>query len=149
LPNRKPRRGLQLVRPHPAAKPARKPFSLEKDWHVLHFALNGTHDGSTSALADAILGGAEIPDIERVSGYGPLRYLQPEQVTAVAAAIAEVHPEGLTSRLNYADAQAEKIYLAHTLENLADWYLPALFISFRDFYANAARSGDAVILSIA
>jgi hypothetical protein len=142
-------KGPQLVRPQSAAKPERKQFSLEKDWHVLHYALNGTHDGGTTALADAILGGEEIPDLDRTSGYGPFRFLRPEQVADVAAALAEVHPEELLSRLNHKDAEAKQIYLAHTLDDLADWeYLPELFVSFRDFYADTARSDNAMILAI-
>jgi hypothetical protein len=142
-------KGPQLVRPESVSTQERKEFSLEKDWHVLHYALNGTHDGGATALADAILGGEEIPDLDRSSGYGPFRFLRPEQVAAVAAALAKVHPEELLSRLNYEDAEAKQIYLSHTLDDLADWdYLPELFIGFRDFYADAARSGNAMILSI-
>jgi hypothetical protein len=143
------RKGPQLVRPGAAVKPERKQFSLEKDWHVLHYALNGTHDGGTTALADAILGGEEIPDLGRTSGYGPIRFLRPEHVAVVAATLAEVHPEELLSKLNFEDAEAKQIYLSHTLDNLTDWeYLPELFVSFRDFYADAARSGNAMILAI-
>ena len=63
-------KGPQLVKPRSKPEPERRVFSLEKDWHVLHYALNGTHDGGPGPLADAILGGHEIPDVEGVTSFG-------------------------------------------------------------------------------
>jgi hypothetical protein len=127
----------------------RKTFSLEKDWHVVHYALNGTAGGGEGALADAVLGGKEIPDVEGVMGYGPLRYLEPERVQSVAHALAAVDPAQLLSRLDHRDAEAKGIYLAHTLSNPADWsYFPKLFEDFRAFYDEAAYHGNAMLLSI-
>jgi len=148
------RKGPQLVKPGREPEPERKKFSLEKDWHVLHYALNGTHDGGNGPLADAILGGSEIPDVEGVNSFGSgssaaLRYLTPAQVQDVAAALLDVEPSGLLSKLNFADAQEKKIYLGHTLDDLEGWsYLPDLFCSFCDFYAEAAGSGKGMLLSI-
>ncbi len=147
-------RGPQLVTPRTEAEPERKKFSLEKDWHVLHYALNGTHDGGTGPLANAILGGSEIPDVQGINSFGagstpPLRYLTPGQVQQVAAALLEVEPSGLLSKLNFADTQEKKIYLGHTLDDLESWSnLPDLFRSFRDFYSEAAGSGKGMLLSI-
>ena len=59
-----------------------------------------------------------------------------------------VHAQ-LLSRIDYGDAQAKKIYLSHTLNNLRDWeYLPELFINFRNFYADASRNNKVMLLSI-
>jgi len=148
------RKGPQLVKPKSKPEPERRVFSLEKDWHVLHYALNGTHDGGTGPLADAILGGREIPDVEGVTSFGatssnPLRYLDSAEVSSIAAALLEVDPSQLLSKLDFADAQKEKIYLWHTLDDAANWeYLPELFVTFRDFYSEAARSGNCMLLSI-
>jgi len=129
--------------------PERRKFSLQKDWHVLHYALNGTNEGGTGSLADAILGGKVIPDHDHVMGYGPLRCLDARQVKAVAEALAEVDPQGLLAKLDMKDAEAKKIYLAHTLDDLDDWsYLPDLFKDFRAFYADAAERGNGMLLSI-
>jgi hypothetical protein len=147
-------KGPQLVKSRHEPEPELKKFSLEKDWHVLHYALNGTHDGGTGPLADAILGGSEIPDVEGVTSFGAgssgaLRYLTPAQVQGVAAALLDVEPSGLLSKLDFAEAQEKKIYLGHTLDDLEGWSnLPDLFKSFRDFYAEAARSGKGMLLSI-
>jgi hypothetical protein len=147
-------KGPQPVKPRPEPEPERKKFSLEKDWHVLHYALNGTHDGGTGPLADAILGGREIPDVEGVTSFGvgssgALRYLISEQVQSIAAALLEVDPSQLFSKLDFADAQEKKIYLGHTLDDLGSWsYLPDLFRAFRDFYSEASGSGNDMLLSI-
>ena len=147
-------KGPQLVKPKSEPEPERRVFSLEKDWHVLHYALNGTHDGGTGPLSDAILGGREIPDVEGVTSFGaassgPLRYLTSAEVQSIAAALLEVDPGQLLSKLDFADAQKKKIYLWHTLDDMTNWeYLPDLFGNFRDFYSEAARSGNCMLLSI-
>src|SRR5215831_19469945 len=41
-----------------------KIFSMEKDWHTLHYLLNGTAQGGEGPLADTVLGGKEIPDLD-------------------------------------------------------------------------------------
>lgn len=149
------KKGPQLVTSAPEPEPERREFSLEKDWHVLHYALNGTHDGGNSPLADAILGGREIPDMEGVTSFGAsstdaLRYLTVEEVRNVAKALEQIDPGQLLSKIDYADAERKRIYLSHTLHNLNDWaYLPELFISFRDFYTDASRNNKAILLSIA
>ena len=144
------RKGLHLVTKDqlpPTPRSERKQFSLEKDWHVLHYVLNGTTEGGVGPLADSILGGGEIPDVEGVMGYGPLRYLLPEKVAAVAAALARIKPTDLLSKLDRKDAESKQIYLAHTLPD--GWeYLPDLFRSFRAFYEDTAQNGNAMLLSI-
>jgi hypothetical protein len=132
-----------------AATPERKKFSLEKAWHILHYALNGTAEPGDDWLSKAILGGTEIPDRDGIKDYGPLRYLSPKEVEAVAAALAPVDPQSLTARLDYNDAEKKQIYLSQTLKNVTHWdYLPELFASFRDFYTDASRHGKAMLLSI-
>lgn len=148
------RKRPQIAKPKPEPELGHRVFSLEKDWHVLHYALNGTHDGGIGPLADAILGGREIPDVGRVTSFGvasgaPLRYLVSEQVSSITAALYEVDPARLLSNLDFADAQKKEIYLWHTLDDVANWeYLPSLFGAFRDFYAEAARSGNCMLSSI-
>jgi len=141
------RRGLQLVKKETEPQLERKRFSLEKDWHVLHYALNGTADGGEGPLAEAVIGGEHIPDEEGVSDFGGLRYLTPPRVVAVAKALAEVDPNQLLSRLDRRDAEAKRIYLSHTLPDGWD-HLPELFLNFRAFYEDAGCCGNAMLLSI-
>jgi len=139
--------GPQLVKP-PKPKLEKKAFSLNKDWHILHYALNGTAEGGDGPLAFAVFGDKELPIDEGVD-YGPPRYLTPEQVREVSAALLKIEPASLLSRLDYEDAQKKQIYLGHTLNDLDDWsYLPEFFADFRNFYSDAASLGNGMIMKI-
>ncbi len=128
-------------------QPEHKQLCLEKDWHVLHYALNGTTEGGEGPLADAVLGLREIPDHEGVMGYGPLRYLASEEVRAVAKVLDAVSPKQLLSKLDKHDAEKKRIYLAHTFDHPEDReYLPELFAKFRDFYRDASIQGNAMLM---
>lgn len=145
---------LASVRPVAPKRPQlvstkRRKFSLEKDWHVLHYALNGTHEGGEEPLASVILGGTILPDHDGVMGYGPLHYLAPEQVKEIAGALSKIDPQALLAKLDKEDAEAKEIYLAHTLDDLNGWaYLPELFQEFQAFYADAAQRGNGMLLSM-
>lgn len=124
-------------------------FSLEKDWHVLHYALSGTSEGATGPLADAILGGSELRSHDGRNDYGPMRYLTPQQVKQTAAELAKVNPQKLLDKLDPGDAKARRIYLAETLVDLESWsYLPELFEKLQRFYGEAAEKGAAMLLKI-
>lgn len=137
------------VRSKLAAKINLDLFSLEKDWHVLHYVLNGTAKGGKGPLADAILGGGELRSRDGREDYGPLRYLTSQQVKEVSAELAKVDAKKLLDRLDAQDAERRQIYLAETLDDLDGWsYLPELFEKFRKFYADAAERGNAMLLKI-
>lgn len=139
--------GPQLVKPS-KPEPEKKAFSLNKDWHVLHYALNGTAEGGDGPLAFAVFGDKELPLDEGVD-YGPPRYLTPEQVQEVLAELLKIEPASLLSRLDYEDAKKKHIYLAHNLNDLKDWsYLPEYFEDFRNFYSDAANLGNGMIMKI-
>lgn len=124
-------------------------FSLEKNWHILHYALNGTAEGGNGPLANAILGGSELRSQGGREDYGPIRYLTPQQVNQTAAELAKVHPRKILEKLDANDAKSKEIYLAETLDHLERWsYLPELFEKFRNFYTDAAKKGNAMLLKI-
>ena len=122
-------------------------FSLEKDWHVLHYALNATSEAGSGPLERTILGGSELRCGRQE--YGPLRYLTTEQVRETATALAKVDAKKLLDKLDADDALAKQIYLAETLSDLESWsYLPELFEKLRKFYRDAAEKGNAMLLKI-
>lgn len=126
----------------------RKFFSLHKDWHVLHYALNGTGEGGQKPLALAILGGTNLPRNEPVD-YGPLRYLLPAEVAEVADSLSKIDPRSLIDALDQEDAKSKKVYLAHRMDDRDEWsHLPELFEEFRSFYKEAAKNGNAMLLKI-
>jgi len=140
------RKGPQLVRAE--FELDKKEFSLGKDWHVLHYALNRTAEGGEGPLAFAVFGDQAFQEMDGVD-YGPVRYLTPEQVQNVSDALQEVDPSSLLSKLNYVDAKKKRIYLDHTLDDLDNWsYLPELFMEFRNFYSDAAASGNGMLMKI-
>jgi hypothetical protein len=125
-----------------------KELSLQKDWHVLHYVLNGTSEGGEGPLGHAVFGDAELVNAGDC-GYGPPHYLTPEQVASVSAELEKVEPSSLLEKLDPADAEEKHIYLAHTLNDSGDWqYLPELFCKFRDFYKDATNSGNGIIMTI-
>jgi Domain of unknown function (DUF1877) len=82
-------------------------LTLEKSWHCLHYLLTGTAWETDTVLGKAILGGAEIgPDM----GYGPARYLEPNEVEKVAKALKTVSKKDLASRFNLEAMKAAKVY---------------------------------------
>ena len=74
---------LAAVGAHFEDEPGEDGLNLEKSWHVLHYLLTGKAEEAPGPLGNAILGGTEIGgDL----GYGPARFLTPQQVREVAVA---------------------------------------------------------------
>lgn len=127
----------------------RKQFDLDKNWHVLHYALNGTSESGDTPLSQAVLGNREIPDDEGVMVYGPVRYLRPEEVMAAAKALEAVDPQQLTSKWDSEDAKKKSIYGARAFDDPhTRGYLPELFEEFSAFYRDAAERGSALLMEL-
>lgn len=120
-------------------------IDIDKAWHGIHYLLTGQAEGGGGPEALAVFGGEEFgPEV----GYGPARFLSPEQVAAVAAALSQITPEALAARYNPKDMSEKNIYLtpmwerdgAEALDYALEYYqqLPV-------FYRDAASRGDAVI----
>lgn len=122
-------------------------LDLDKSWHLIHFLLAGEAWGGEGPLAAAILGGEELVDTD--AGYGPFRYLLPEQVRANSEALQALDADELWSRFDAERANAAEIYPSgwtgavieqeDTCEN---------YNALRRFYAAAAADGDALLLYI-
>tara|TARA_R110002072_G_scaffold28855_3_gene92182 strand:+ start:120 stop:695 length:576 start_codon:yes stop_codon:yes gene_type:complete len=121
-------------------------FSLEKDWHVMHYLLTNRVWGGKGPLSDAILGGTPIgPN----NDFGPARYLEPEEVSAVATALEPVDRPRLLRhwppwflprwRLYYVGSYGEAEAEAVAFE----------FSELRDYYLTARANGEGMILKIA
>ena len=63
-------------------------LDIDKTWHVIHFLLTGEAWGGELPLANAVLGGTELPGTD--AGYGPFRYLVPPEVQATSQALAKI-----------------------------------------------------------
>jgi hypothetical protein len=122
-------------------------LDLDKAWHGIHYLLTGGEVwGGNGPLADAVLGGQTIgPDV----GYGPARLLLPEQVAAVARALAEVSPETLAVSFDPAAMDQAGVYpqIWDEGQEALD-YLLSYYQRLAAFYERAARQGNAVLLAI-
>lgn len=121
---------------------------LDKAWHGIHFLLTGTAWDAETVLGLAILGGIPLEDTD--IGYGPVRLLEPDQVEAVAAALAGVDDEALRERFDPAELAKADIYpdiWAEGQSVLEDFLLPYLG-ELRELYTTAAFQGRAVIAGI-
>jgi len=118
-------------------------LNLEKSWHVLHYLLTGKAEDAPPPLGNAILGGHEIGgDL----GYGPARFLAPNEVREVAAALAAISKDDLAARFDLDAMIAMHIYPVRDDSELemAQHY----FEHLSRYYADAAASGDAMLLYI-
>jgi hypothetical protein len=131
--------------PQSARRTAAAELDLHKSWHCLHFMFTGKVEGSDgTALGDAVLGGQEIGADEADMGYGPPRALSPAQVRNVAAALAKFPIDKKAQEFDAAAADKAGIYVAqHQAEELTEY-----FGQLRNFYEDAARKGNAVLLWI-
>jgi hypothetical protein len=77
----------------PADLPEDRFLDFDKSWAAIQFLLNGDvmGDQGEPPLSDAVLGGTWLGDVD--VGYGPARYLLPQEVRAVATALDAI-PEG-------------------------------------------------------
>jgi|SRR5271165_3004905 len=122
-------------------------LDLEKSWHVLHYLLTGKAEDAPPPFGNAILGGQEIGDD---LGYGPARFLTPEQVRHVASALASVTKEDLAHRFDLDAMTKAHIYPVHGASadeselELAQEYFELL----SRYYAEAAAAGNAMLLYV-
>ncbi len=117
--------------------------SLDKAWHGIHFILTGTAWAGDPPLSLAVLGGTQIGED---TGYGPARYLTPEQVCRVAEAFGSVTQETLLYRCNREAMNAAAIYPTDVGE--ASGYLLGYLDDLREFYNSATAHGHAVLICL-
>jgi hypothetical protein len=116
---------------------------LHKSWHCLHFLLTGKGwEPADPPLGNAIMGGTELPDRQRVMGYGPARYLTPLQVREVASALASFPVEERAEAFDPEFAHKQKVYVPHHEKAELLYYFGLL----RDFYLDASGKNNAILL---
>lgn len=122
-------------------------LDIDKSWHLIHFLIAGQSWGGQGAIADAVLGGEEITDTD--AGYGPFRYLLPDQVRATAKELSSLSAAELWGRFDAGAAAAAEIYpQPWTGEDPEREYITRNYEELRRFYSDAAESGDAMLLYI-
>src|ERR1700704_61261 len=66
---------------------------LKKAWHAIHFALTGSRVGGDEPLNFLVSEGTPVGEVD--VGFGPARVMNSQQVRALAAALAPLHPDDL------------------------------------------------------
>ena len=139
-----PAQAEELAYPDDGALPPAA-LDIDKSWHLIHFLLNGETWGGDGPLSQVVLGGTELPDTD--AGYGPFRYLHPEEVQATSKALAEISSEELWSRFDADRAHAAEIYpQGWSGDDQERGYVQGNFESLQQLYAKAAASGKAMLL---
>ncbi len=128
-------------------------LDISNSWHALHFLLTGKNEMDSTTVpppfGNVVLG--DTPTKWEAT-YGLVRSLTPDEVKAVAVALAETKPEDLRRR-SLTQFGAEHLYGYHGLprgSNLSAEDLEELlevFEQVRDFFVAAAQEGDVVLLS--
>jgi hypothetical protein len=128
-----------------------KRYSLEKDWHALHFLLTGDarmDEGVTPPpFGNVVLGGKPTPF---EATYGHVRLLSPKEVQEVAAALRLVSVEELRRRFDVSKFNSLEIYPDPRPGGWDDDEIATLWSVYPglvDFFERAAAAGNVVLLS--
>ncbi|REJ86265.1 MAG: DUF1877 family protein [Acidobacteria bacterium] len=122
-------------------------LDIDKSWHLIHFLLNRETWEGEWPLSAVVFGGVELG--EEDMGYGPARYLRPEEVGEVASALSAIPASDLLERWNSSAIAAAEIYPGFWAGGSDDReYIRSNYESLREFFRAAALSGEAMILYV-
>jgi hypothetical protein len=117
------------IRPDPHAP---LPLDIGKAWRGLHRVLCGVAEDAPPPLGNVVRGGEPLgPDV----GFGPCRFLTPEQVTEAARALSGISVEAFRERSGRWESDAEN----------RDWLADA-FVQVSAYFREASAAGDAMLL---
>ena len=134
---------LQSVASAPRAPRPDPNLSLEKSWHGIHYLLTGVAEGGRAPLSWAVLGDKEIPDPEKLLGYGPARLLTPKQVSSVSKALSRFTKEKFRQHFKPDEMKAAKVYGAKGGEDLE--YLWTYFQQLKTYYSQATKQHNGLL----
>jgi len=94
-------------------------------------------------LVNAICSGRDVgPDL----GYGPTRYLLPEEVEIIASALDDISVESFSERYEMLSYEVDsKIYIDWSEEEMLQW-LTDYYIALCSYYQETARQKQAMLL---
>lgn len=116
---------------------------LDKSWDAIGHLLAAATSGSLSTL----LGGAEVgPDL----GYGPARFIAPDEVRVVAAALEAVDRDDLLSHFNAGSLMKGEVYPGTWEDSYEDReYIGQNYDVARSVFLAAARKNAGVLVLLA
>jgi len=123
-------------------------LALGKEWHAIHFLLNGVAGEAPPPLGLVVFGG--VPVSADDMGYGPATLRTADEVRAIAKALAPIDEDTLGKRFDPARMDALEIYPtvwqrdgAEGLDAVAD-----TFQRLKTYYTKAAKKGLAMLVWI-
>jgi len=120
-------------------------LDIDKSWHAIHFLLTGSAWKGPTPLRNVVLGGTVLGEAD--VGYGPARYLTPQEVQKVAAALQDIPPEALVARYDARALISAEIYpQVWEEEELDRAYILYYYRQLVDFFLKAAEAGDAMLV---
>jgi len=129
---------------------ARYRFSLDKDWHAVHYVLTGTANGGEPPLSWAVFGRHVLRDVDL--GYGPPMYSQPDEVDLIAGRLVVTVFDDLRDRFDIPNMAGLNLYGYHGREAVnaeaaeAEWArLVDILYDLETFYENCATADLAVV----
>jgi hypothetical protein len=118
---------------------------VEKSWHGIHFLLNGDPWEGEFPLSHVVLGGTPIG--EEDVGYGPARYLDPEEVRAVSRALDDLPTSQLLESFDAEAMNDQGIYPQGWRDNEEDReFISGYYVQVVDFFRRAAEANDGILL---
>lgn len=120
-------------------------LSLQKEWHALHYLLTGTVWEAKGTIGQTLLGGQEIGED---LGYGPVRYLTPEEVQDVNEALSGITEADIKANFDPQKMTAMEIYPGHWEEDYIEFLLNT-FKAVVHYYMEAAENKKVMLLYIA
>ncbi len=120
---------------------------IDKSWEGIHFLLTEQNSENLDHPLAKVLFSEQIIDEDQDLGYGPGRYLRPDQVKNISSEIAKLSTEDLKARYDPAKMDDLNIYPTGWTKNgdgLLD-YLLEYFEIVKDVYSKASANNEALI----
>ena len=124
-------------------------FCLQKEWHMLHYFLNGTGD-VVDTPAGALFAGEEIGED---LGYGRARIVTPEMTSAFADIVTALSVADIKARVDIPAMDQDQIYAAPFEDDEEEpaelnRAISAYFPRLQDYLASARARGDGLLIWI-
>lgn len=123
-------------------------LSLEKSWHVIHYLLSGEVWTGDLPLGKTLMGGKDFGDESFNTGYGNPRYHDPESVKQISESLPAISE--LQSKYDPAKIADAGIYGFNKDDPDEEWeYLSHFYLQMVDYFHDAAKRGNGMILLVA
>lgn len=122
-------------------------ISLDRSWHAIHFALNGSRLGGQPPLNFLVDEGRAVGAVD--VGFGPARVLTSAEVRALAEQLGAIPPDHLRQRVDLPQLDREAIYPGNWQRNGRDVdYIVDHYAALHALVTRLAQAGLGLVLYI-